>query len=82
VSALAFAIALLQSLPALLAAGVQIGTFVEQQVALLTAMNAAGRDPTPEEWAALQGAIAGDSAALAALGAAAQQELNNGKANS
>lgn len=83
-TALAFAIAVLQSLPALLAAGVELETFVQAQVALIKQMNAAKRDPTPDEWAALEAAVAGDTAALVELGKIAETQMAgeaNGQAN-
>jgi hypothetical protein len=63
--ALAFAVAALQAAPAIVAAGLDLAQYVEQQTGLLTAMQAEGRDPTAEEWAALRQTIGDDTAALA-----------------
>jgi hypothetical protein len=64
-NALAFALAALQAAPAIVAAGMDLATYVEQQTGLITTMQAEGRDPTPAEWAALRQTIGDDTTALA-----------------
>lgn len=54
---LQFALAVLQAVPGLVAAGMDVVKFVEQQTAALTAMQAAGRDPTADEWSALRAQV-------------------------
>lgn len=49
-NALAMALQLLNALPALIAAGVEVKDLIEDQTAKLQAMADEGRDPTPAEW--------------------------------
>jgi hypothetical protein len=64
-NALAFSIAVMQAIPALIAAGVDIAQYIERQIAALQAMQAdGGRDPTAEEWDALSADINAQTAAL------------------
>jgi hypothetical protein len=65
VNALAFAVAALQAAPAIVAAGLDLATYVEQQTGLISTMQAEDRDPTATEWAALRQTIGADTAALA-----------------
>jgi hypothetical protein len=51
------AIAVLQSLPALIAAGQDVVSLIENTVQVIGKAQAAGTDPTPEEWAALDAKI-------------------------
>lgn len=55
--AMQFAMAVLAAIPQLVAAGQDVVTFVEAQSAALTAMQAAGRDPSADEWAALRAQV-------------------------
>jgi hypothetical protein len=54
---LQFAIAILQAVPGIVAAGMDVVQFVQAQMAALTAMQAAGRDPSADEWAALRAQV-------------------------
>ena len=54
---LSFAIQMLEALPRLVAAGVDIKALVEQTSAKLAAMRAEKRDPTPQEWEQLNAQI-------------------------
>jgi len=56
-NALALAIQALQSLLTLLPLGQQLAGMYQGIVANLKDMHASGRDPTPEEWAALDAAV-------------------------
>ena len=56
--ALAFALAALQAIPAIIAAGADVVGFITQATTAVTAMQAASRDPTAAEWAALNAQIA------------------------
>lgn len=57
--ALAFALQALQVLPGLVSAGVDIAHLVNQTTTALGKMQAEKRDPTQEEWDALNEQIAG-----------------------
>jgi len=57
-TAIAYALQLLQAIPTLLAAGRDVAAMIEQGSTALKAMQAEGRDPTPEEWDALNATIA------------------------
>jgi len=57
-NALAYAIRLLEALPALIAAGESLTTLIVEGSAALKNMQATHRDPTPAEWEALNAAIA------------------------
>ncbi|HUY04988.1 MAG TPA: hypothetical protein VMV33_17050 [Rhodocyclaceae bacterium] len=59
---LQFTLAVLDALPGLVAAGKDVAEFAVQQRAVLSAMEAEGRDPTPAEWAALGTSVAADEA--------------------
>jgi hypothetical protein len=63
-AAITFAIQALAALPPLLRAGADVLASIEQTVAALRAMQAEGRDPTAEEWAAQHARIAADLAQL------------------
>ena len=52
-TAIAYALQLLNTLPQLLAAGKSVLDLIAQGKAALSAMQTEGRDPTPAEWAAL-----------------------------
>ena len=52
-TALLYAIQVLQAVPSLIAAGHDVASFVNDHTAKLNAMHAENRVPTPEEWAAL-----------------------------
>lgn len=54
---LMMALQLLQSLPALIAAGAEVKDLIEEQTTSLKNMADTGRDPTPEEWAYLNAKI-------------------------
>lgn len=56
---LMYALQVLQSLPTLLAAGQSVTTLVHQANDALAKMQAEKRDPTPEEWDALNSTISG-----------------------
>lgn len=56
-NAIAFALQLLQALPPLIEAGLEVKTLIEQQGAALSAMQAESRDPSPAEWDALNAQI-------------------------
>lgn len=56
---LLFAMQLLNSLPTLIAAGVEIKGIVDNANAKLADMAKSGRNPTAEEWAELNGNIMG-----------------------
>lgn len=51
------ALQLLQSLPALIAAGAEVKGLIEDQTAKLKDMADTGRDPTPQEWDELNAQI-------------------------
>ena len=51
------ALQLLQSLPALIAAGDEVKGLIEDQTAKLKDMADTGRDPTPQEWDELNAQI-------------------------
>jgi hypothetical protein len=53
-----YALQLLSALPSLIQAGVEITSTVTSATQKLAELNAQGRDPTPEEWAELNGRIA------------------------
>lgn len=55
--ALAFAMQLLAALPSLIAAGKDVVDLINASNAVLANAQANGGDPTPAEWAALNGAI-------------------------
>jgi len=57
--ALAFALAALQAVPAIIAAGADVVGFITQTATAVTAMQVANRDPTQAEWDALNAQIAG-----------------------
>ncbi|MBU6499786.1 MAG: hypothetical protein KGJ41_02660 [Rhodospirillales bacterium] len=63
-TALAFAMAVMQELPALIGAGQNVLDLLSQTSTALAAMQAAHRDPTQAEWDTLNGAIAGLKAAI------------------
>lgn len=54
---LMMALQLLQSLPALIAAGDEVKGLIEDQTAKLKDMADTGRDPTPQEWDELNAQI-------------------------
>lgn len=54
---LMMALQLLQSLPALIAAGAEVKGLIEDQTAKLKDMADTGRDPTPAEWDELNAKI-------------------------
>ncbi len=56
-TALAYALQLLNSLPGLIEAGVDVYDMVTQANADLKKMQAEGRDPNADEWATLNAAI-------------------------
>lgn len=56
-SALLFATQLLQSLPGLIAAGIEVVDLIKHGNDKLKEFQAEGRDPTDEEWDALNDAI-------------------------
>lgn len=56
-TALMMALQLLQSLPALIAAGAEVKGLIEDQTAKLKDMADTGRDPTPQEWDELNAQI-------------------------
>lgn len=56
--ALAFALAALQAVPALIAAGNNIETFINNTATAVKTMQAENRDPTQAEWDALNAEIA------------------------
>lgn len=56
-TALAFAMQLLESLPALIDAGVKVKDLLANGNAKLQIFAAEGRDPTPEEWDDLNASI-------------------------
>ena len=56
-TALAFSLAALEAIPALLRAGADASGFASRAASALSAMQAAGRDPTDAEWAALDAQI-------------------------
>lgn len=56
-TALMMALQLLQSLPALIAAGAEVKGLIEDQTAKLKDMADTGRDPTQEEWNELNAQI-------------------------
>lgn len=56
-NALLFATQLLQSLPGLIAAGVEVVDLIQKGNAKLKELQAEGRDPTPEEWDDLNDSI-------------------------
>lgn len=56
-TALTMALQILQSLPALIAAGAEVKDLIEEQTAALKNMADTGRDPTPVEWANLNAKI-------------------------
>lgn len=62
--ALAFALAALQAVPAIIAAGADVVGFITQTTTAVTAMQTASRDPTPAEWDALNAQIKALQAAL------------------
>jgi hypothetical protein len=68
-TALAFALRIIALLPQLTADAVQLKAFADNALTSLRAMIAEGRDPTPEEWDALD---VQEQAANDALNAAAQ----------
>lgn len=49
-NAITFALAAFDVLPGLIAAGMDVVSFISKTSADLKAMQAEGRDPTPEEW--------------------------------
>lgn len=56
-TALTMALQLLQSLPALIAAGAEVKGLIEDQTAKLKDMADTGRDPTQQEWDELNAQI-------------------------
>ena len=56
-TALMMALQLLQSLPALIAAGAEVKGLIEDQTAKLKDMADTGRDPTQQEWDELNAQI-------------------------
>ncbi len=56
-TALAYLINLLTSLPGLIAAGINVKQLLDEHRAVLQGIQAQGRDPTPEEWANLDNRI-------------------------
>ena len=58
VTAIAYALELLTSLPGLINAGAQVVDLIQNGQAKLKAFDAEKRDPTPEEWSDLNASIA------------------------
>ena len=56
-TALALAIQVLEALPSLVTAGEQVLALIENTVSSLKVMQAANRDPTDAEWAALDAQV-------------------------
>jgi hypothetical protein len=63
-NALAMALQLLNALPTLIAAGIEVKGLIEEETAKLQTMADEGRDPTPAEWDALNTRIEGLRAEL------------------
>ncbi len=57
--ALAFVLAALQAVPAIVAAGADVVAFVQQTTTSVTALQTASREPTAAEWAAQSAALRG-----------------------
>lgn len=64
---IAFALKALESAPSIVNAGLDLFSYVTAAIAAVQKMQAENRDPTPEEWAALDGDAATVHAAIQAL---------------
>jgi len=64
---LSFALQALSMAPQIVSAGLDLATYVSSAVSAVRKMQAENRDPTPEEWAALDGDAADVHAKIQAL---------------
>lgn len=77
-SATDLAIALLEELPALVVATVEVRSWLSEQTAVVKAMQAENRDPTDAEWSAMHDSIDSLRAALQGVRTSPPVKANEG----